>query len=273
MTDARNEKLSLLRAQLDRRILVLDGAMGTMIQRRRLVEADYRGDRFRDHGHDLTGDNDLLVLTRPDVIREIHHEYLAAGADIIETNTFNGTSIAQADYHLEHIVPELNRTAARIAREAADDWTRKTPDRPRFVAGAIGPTNRTLSISPDVNDPAFRADHLRRGAWRLLRAGPRPDRGRRRPAADRDDLRHPERKAAIVAVRRRVRRLGVRAAADAISVTITDRSGRTLSGQTVDAFWTSIATRSPLSSASTARSAHRDAPLPGRARGDRRPSP
>ena len=153
-----------LDALLARRILVLDGAMGTMIQRRRLTEADFRGERFRAHPRDLRGDNDLLVLTRPDVIGDIHHEYLEAGSDIIETNTFNGTAVAQADYGLEPIVYELNRAAGRLAREAADAWTARTPDRPRFVAGSMGPTNRTLSISPEVNNPAFRAitfDELR----------------------------------------------------------------------------------------------------------------
>ena len=149
-----------VRAQLDallaKRILVLDGAMGTMIQRHQLTEADFRGERFTDHPHDLRGDNDLLVLTRPDVIAEIHHQYLEAGADIIETNTFSGTAIAQADYGLESLVYELNLEGAKLARAACDEWTAQDPSRPRFVAGSIGPTNRTLSISPDVNNPAFR---------------------------------------------------------------------------------------------------------------------
>ena len=141
---------------LEKRILVLDGAMGTMIQGYKLGEAEYRGACFAGHSHDLKGDNDLLVLTRPDVIRAIHDAYLEAGADIIETNTFNATSIAQADYRLQDRVREINLAAARIARECADAWTAKTPDRPRFVAGALGPTNRTASISPDVNDPGAR---------------------------------------------------------------------------------------------------------------------
>src|SRR5438132_7084117 len=142
---------------LAKRILVLDGAMGTMIQRHQLTEADFRGERFTSHPRDLRGDNDLLVLTQPDVIAGIHRAYLEAGSDIIETNTFNSTSVAQADYGLEALVYELNVTAARLARAAADEWTRRIPDRPRFVAGAIGPTNKTLSISPEVNNPAFRA--------------------------------------------------------------------------------------------------------------------
>ena len=140
---------------LSQRILVLDGAMGTMIQRHKLTEEDFRGERFKSHPRELRGNNDMLVLTRPDVILDIHEQYLAAGADIIETNSFSGTTIAQADYALEPFVYELNVEAAKLARQAADKWT--TPDKPRFVAGAIGPTNKTLSISPDVNDPAFRA--------------------------------------------------------------------------------------------------------------------
>src|SRR6476620_3401292 len=146
-----------LTSLLNQRILVLDGAMGTMIQRHRLTEADFRGQRFADHTHDLRGDNDLLVLTRPDVILEIHHQYLEDGADIIETNTFNSTAVSQADYGLDAIAYELNLEAARLARRECDEWTARTPDRPRFVAGAMGPTNRTLSISPDVNNPALRA--------------------------------------------------------------------------------------------------------------------
>src|SRR6476646_3390147 len=147
---------SRLQSLLERRILILDGAMGTMIQRYKLSEADFRGTRFADHSRDLKGDSDVLVLTRPDVISAIHHEYLAAGADIIETNTFGGTAIAQGDYDLEDVVYDINLEGARLARAAADAWTQRTPDRPRFVAGSMGPTNRTLSISPDVNNPAFR---------------------------------------------------------------------------------------------------------------------
>src|SRR6187431_1771562 len=147
---------TLLDRLLSQRILVLDGAMGTMVQRHRLGEADFRGERFRSHPRDLKGDNDLLVLVRPDVVAGIHDAYLAAGSDIIETNTFNSNRIAQADYGLEDAVYELNVAGARLARAAADEWTSRTPDRPRFVAGSMGPTNRILSISPDVNNPAFR---------------------------------------------------------------------------------------------------------------------
>jgi len=146
-----------LEGLLAKRILVLDGAMGTMIQREKLTEEEFRGERFRNHPCDLKGDNDLLVLTRPDVISRIHHQYLEAGSDIIETNTFNSTSIVQSDYGLESLAYELNLEGARLARRACNEWTARTPGRPRFVAGAIGPMNRTLSISPDVDNPAFRA--------------------------------------------------------------------------------------------------------------------
>src|SRR4051794_14305633 len=145
-----------LRNLLNRRVLVLDGAMGTMIQRYKLTEEDWRGDRLRDHSRDLRGNSDALNISRPDVIGAIHHEYLAAGADIIETNTFSTTAIGQGEYGLESLVRELNVEGTRLARAAADEWTARTPDRPRFVAGSIGPMNRTLSISPDVNNPAFR---------------------------------------------------------------------------------------------------------------------
>jgi len=139
---------------LSQRIVILDGAMGTMIQRYKLGEADYRGARFQDHPKDLKGNNELLQFSRPDVIREIHEQYLAAGADIIETNTFGATSVAQEDYGLAHVAREMNVAAARLAREACDRYS--TPDKPRFAAGALGPTPRTASISPDVNDPAAR---------------------------------------------------------------------------------------------------------------------
>ncbi len=230
---------------LTRRILLLDGAMGTMIQRGQLGEADFRGERFRDHPSDLKGDNDLLVLTRPDVIAAIHDAYLEAGSDIIETNTFNSTAIAQADYRLEPLVRELNVAAAGLAREACAKWTARTPEKPRFVAGAIGPTNRTLSISPDVNDPAFRAvsfDQVRDAYAEQVRG--LIDGG--------CDLLFVETifdtlnaKAALVAIEEvfaeKGRRLPV-----LISVTITDRSGRTLSGQTIEAFYASVVHARPL---------------------------
>src|SRR5258706_875390 len=152
----RNERIAALSAAVEKRILILDGAMGTMIQRHKLVEADYRGERFKDWTRDLKGNNDLLVLTKPDIIRGIHEAYLEAGADIIETNHLNAQAISMADYGMESLSFEMNVEAAKLAREAADNYTALTPDKPRFVAGAIGPTNRTASLSPDVNNPGFR---------------------------------------------------------------------------------------------------------------------
>jgi 5-methyltetrahydrofolate--homocysteine methyltransferase len=235
-----------LEALLAERILMLDGAMGTMIQARSLEEADFRGDRFPDPGQDLKGDNELLCLTRPDVIRDIHDAYCAAGSDVIETNTFGATRIAQADYGMEELVTELNLEAARLAREVADAWTAKTPDRPRFVAGAIGPTNKTLSISPDVNDAAFRDitfDALREAYAEQTRALVEGGVDILMIETIFDTL---NAKAAIVAVREVLDELGSELPI-MISVTITDRSGRTLSGQTVDAFWTAVAHARPLS--------------------------
>ena len=142
---------------LKERILIIDGAMGTMIQRHTLEEADFRGERFKDHAFPLKGNNDILSITRPDIIKEIHRQYLEAGADILETNTFSGTTIAQADYHLEDAVYDINYLSAKIAKEVADEFTKKEPHKPRFVAGAMGPTNKTASLSPDVNNPGFRA--------------------------------------------------------------------------------------------------------------------
>ncbi|HEY2830529.1 MAG TPA: homocysteine S-methyltransferase family protein, partial [Thermoanaerobaculia bacterium] len=213
-------------------------------------EADFRGERFAKHPRDLQGDNDVLVLTRPDVISGIHHAYLEAGADIIETNTFNSTSVAQADYGLEPLVYELNKTASELARTAAAAWTAKTPDKPRFVAGSIGPTNRTLSISPDVNNPAFRAisfDELKDAYKDQIRG--MIDGG--------CDLLLLETifdtlgaKAGLVAIDEVYEERGTKHAERLplmISVTITDRSGRTLSGQTIDAFWVTVAHAQPFS--------------------------
>ena len=235
-----------LHSLLAKRILLLDGAMGTMIQRHRLTEADFRGDRFRLHRCDLKGNGDVLALTRPDVISGIHHEYLAAGADILETNTFSSTAIAQADYGLETLAYQLNVDATRLAKEAADEWTARTPDKPRFVAGAIGPTNRTLSISPNVNDPAVRAvtfDQVRTAYRDQVR-------GLIDGGADLilletifDTL---NAKAAIAAVLDTFDERGVELPL-MISATITDRSGRVLSGQTLDAFYVSIRHARPFS--------------------------
>ncbi len=231
---------------LQARIAILDGAMGTMIQRHKLEESDYRGERFKNHSHDLKGDNDLLVLTRPDVIASIHDEYLAAGADIIETNTFNGTSIAQGDYATEAVVRDINVAAASIAKERAAFFTKQTPDKPRFVAGAIGPLNRTLSLSPNVNDPSFRTvtfDQVHASYTEQIEG--LIDGGVDSLLVETifDTL---NAKAALVAIEDVFERRGIRLPI-LISVTITDRSGRTLSGQTVDAFWTSVAHAKPLS--------------------------
>ncbi len=235
-----------LHALLQRRILILDGGMGTMIQGYKLSEADYRGARFADFPHDVKGNNDLLVLTQPTVIREIHEAYLAAGADIIETNTFSSNAVSMADYHMEHLVRELNVAAAQLAREAAEVWTAKQPDKPRFVAGALGPTTRTASLSPDVNDPGFRNitfDALV-AAYGEAVAG---------LVAGGVDLLLVETifdtlnaKAALFAIDQYFADHGVYLPV-MISGTITDASGRTLSGQTVEAFWNSVAHARPLS--------------------------
>ena len=222
---------------LRQRLLILDGAMGTMIQRHPLTEEDFRGARFADHPKPLRGNNDLLSLTRPDIIRGIHAEYFAAGADMVETNTFSGTTIAQADYGLEHVVYELNYESARLAREAADEYA--TPDKPRFVAGAVGPTNRTASLSPDVNRPGFRAvtfDELAAAYLEQVRG--LVDGGVDTLLIETifDTL---NAKAALYAVQKFFDD-GGRVVPVMVSGTITDASGRTLSGQTVEAFWNSI---------------------------------
>jgi len=242
----REERIAALKKAAASRILVLDGAMGTMIQGYKLEEEDYRGERFKDWEQDLKGNNDLLVLTQPRIIREIHDTFLEAGADIVETNTFNSTSISQADYGLEAFAHELNREAARIAREAADAWSEKTPDKPRFVAGAIGPTNRTASLSPDVNNPGFRNITFDE----LVEACSEQARGLIEGGADTilietifDTL---NAKAAGFAVKQVFEELGVELPL-MISCTITDLSGRNLSGQTPEAFWYSMRHLKPFS--------------------------
>jgi len=237
-----------LAALLDRRILVLDGAMGTQIQARRLSEADFRGPEacgLAHHAHDLKGDNDLLSITQPDVVRAIHDAYFAAGADIVETNTFSATSIAQLDYGLAARAHEINREAAALARERADAWTAKTPGRPRFVAGALGPTNRTASISPDVNDPAARNvtfDELAK-AYRDAAAG-LVDGGVDILLVETvfDTL---NAKAALFGISALFEERGAKLPL-IVSGTITDASGRTLSGQTPEAFWNSVRHAEPL---------------------------
>src|SRR4051812_13753929 len=242
----RPARIAALHDALKQRIVVLDGAMGTMIQRHRLTEAQYRGERFRDYGRDLRGNNDLLSITRPDVIREIHQQYLEAGADILETNTFNSTSISQADYGLESLVTELNLAGARLAREVADAQSASTPDRPRWVAGVLGPMNRTLSLSPDVNDPGFRAmsfDQVKDAYLEAARALVEGGVDVLKVETIFDTL---NAKAALFAIEQLFDEVGFRLPI-MISGTITDASGRTLSGQTAEAFWNSVRHARPLS--------------------------
>lgn len=240
------ESAAALEKAASERILILDGAMGTMIQRHKLSEADYRGERFKDWPRDVKGNNDLLVLTQPAIIQEIHEQYLEAGSDLIETNTFNAQVISMADYGMEELAYEINVEAAKLARAAADKYNAKTPDKPRFVAGAVGPTNRTASISPDVNNPGFRNvsfDELhtayKEQVLGLIEGG-----------------------ADVILIETIFDTLNAKAAGVAtldafdekgvtlpimISGTITDRSGRTLSGQTAEAFWYSMRHLKPFS--------------------------
>ena len=234
-----------LRKILSERILILDGAMGTMIQQEKLNEEDFRGEHFKKHKGELKGNNDLLSLTRPDVIKKIHQSYFDAGSDLVETNTFSATSIAMADYNLEDVVYDLNVASAKLAREAADEAMAKDPTRARFVAGAIGPTNRTASLSPDVNDPSLRNVHFdelvqsyHQQILGLVEGGV--------------DILMPETtfdtlnlKAAIFAIEKFFEKSGNRLPV-ILSITITDASGRTLSGQTTEACWNSIAHAKPL---------------------------
>jgi 5-methyltetrahydrofolate--homocysteine methyltransferase len=224
---------------LKERIMVIDGAMGTMIQRHNLEEKDFRGERFKDHPYLLKGNNDLLSITRPDIIKDIHRQYFEAGADIIETNTFSGTSIAQADYHLQSIVYELNYQSAKIAREVADEFTRKEPHKPRFVAGSLGPTNKTASLSPDVNNPGYRAitfDELvvafKEQAKGLIDGG--SDVLLLETVIDTLNV-----KAALFGIQELFDEIG-KTLPIMVSGTITDASGRTLSGQTTEAFLISV---------------------------------
>ncbi len=240
---ARQQEIEQLAAQ---RILILDGAMGTEIQKHKLSEADFRGERFKDHGSDLQGNNDLLVLTRPDVITAVHESYLAAGSDIIETNTFAATTIAQADYSLESAAFDINVAAAQVAKKAALKWSEKTPDKPRFVAGSIGPLNRSLSLSPDVNNPALRTVTYDQ----VCDAYAEQVRGLIEGGADIllvetifDTLNS---KAALFAIEKVFADKGMRLPV-MLSVTVVDKSGRNLSGQTVEAFWSSVSHSHPMS--------------------------
>ncbi|MBU6324105.1 MAG: homocysteine S-methyltransferase family protein [Bacteroidetes bacterium] len=224
---------------LNKRIMVIDGAMGTMIQKHKLDEEAYRGARFSDFPHPLKGNNDLLVLTQPEIISSIHRAFLDAGADILETNTFNANRISMADYHMEHLVRELNMEAVRLAKEVAEEYTAKNPEKPRYVAGAIGPTNRTASLSPDVNNPGYRAvtfddlaEAYREQAEALADAG--VDLFLVETVFDTLNC-----KAALFAINGLKEERGLSTPV-MVSGTITDASGRTLSGQTAEAFWISV---------------------------------
>lgn len=226
------------------RVIMLDGAMGTMLQKQKLQEADFRGDRFKDWPSSLQGNNDLLSITKPDAVAKVHHAFLAAGADLIETNSFNATSISQADYDMADLAPEIARESAKVSRACADEWTLKTPEKPRAVLGSIGPMNKTLSISPKVEDPGYRDvtfDEVKTAYIEQVRA-----------FIDLVDAILIETvfdtlncKAAIAAVKAVFDEVGYEKPL-LISGTITDRSGRTLSGQTADAFWISVAHAKPF---------------------------
>lgn len=233
------KKKDILHKALKERVLIIDGAMGTMIQKHKLEEKDFRNEQLKDHSFPLKGNNDLLSVTRPDIIKDIHREYFEAGADIAETNTFSSTSIAQADYGLEHLVYELNYQSAKIAAEVAGEFTAKEPHKPRFVAGSLGPTNRTASISPDVNDPGYRAVTFDQ----LAEAYTEQVRGLIDGGVDMlmvetvfDTL---NAKAALFAINNYLEEHDLHIPV-MVSGTITDASGRTLSGQTTEAFWNSI---------------------------------
>jgi 5-methyltetrahydrofolate--homocysteine methyltransferase len=242
---SRDKRIVALKATAEKRIIIMDGAMGSCLQGVALGEADYRGERFKDHPIDLKGNHDILNITRPDVIRDIHMQYFRAGADIAETNTFSATPVSQGDYDMANLAYEIAKAGAELAREAADAMTLETPHQPRYVAGAIGPTNKTLSVSPKVEDPGYRAisfdelkDAYKVNAKGLLDGG-----------ADYllvetifDTL---NAKAAIIAVEELKDERGEDIAIS-LSVTVTDASGRTLSGQTVEAFWRSVRHADPL---------------------------
>ena len=231
--------MSRIEEEINKRILVLDGAMGTMIQRHKLEEQDFRKGWFENHNCPLQGNNDLLSLTRPEIIKEIHDQYFEAGADIVETNTFSGTSIAQADYNLESAVVDINYHSAKIARASADEYSQNEPDKPRFVAGSIGPTNRTASLSPDVNDPGYRAvtfDELTKAYREQVEALIKGGVDCLLVETVFDTL---NAKAALFAIEEVFNNLSVRLPI-MVSGTITDASGRTLSGQTTKAFLISV---------------------------------
>ena len=236
-----------IREILNERILIIDGAMGTMIQRHKLDEADYRGERFKDWHKDVKGNNDLLSITQPDIIIGIHKQYLEAGADIIETNTFSSTTIAQADYDMQSIAYEMNVASAKCARTAADEYTKANPDKPRFVAGAIGPLNKTLSLSPDVNNPGYRAvtfDEVSEAYTEQVKGLVEGGVDLLLVETIFDTL---NAKAAIFAIKNFFAKNNIPELPIMISGTITDASGRTLSGQTLEAFYVSLVHANPLS--------------------------
>ena len=245
LTPARQARLQALKDAIAQRILILDGGMGTMIQSYKLQEADYRGARFADYHMDIAGNNDLLAITQPQMLREIQGAYLDAGADILETNTFNSTRISMADYDMEDLSRELNYASAKLARELCDEFTAKNPAKPRFVAGVLGPTSRTCSISPDVNDPSKRNVTFDQLVENYLESMD----GLVSGGADLilietifDTL---NAKAAVFAVKKYFDEVGFELPI-MISGTITDASGRTLSGQTTEAFYNSLAHAKPL---------------------------
>ena len=228
-----------LKGLAKKRILIMDGAMGTMIQREKLQEADYRGERFKDWHKDVRGNNDLLVLTKPEVIEKVHDAFFAAGADIVETNTFNATSVSMADYDMQEYVREINVEGARLARKVADKWTARTPEKPRFVAGSIGPMNQSLSVSPDVDNPGYRSVTFDQ----VMMSYKEQVEGLIEGGVDIilietifDTL---NAKAAIFATEEVFEEQGKRLPV-IMSCTITDMSGRNLSGQTIEAFWHSV---------------------------------
>ncbi len=258
---------SILQALLSERILVLDGAMGTQLQRLCLGEEDFRGVRFRSHSRVLLGDYDVLSLTRPDLVTRIHVDYLEAGSDIIQTNTFSSTAVAQADYGLTSMVYELNLAAGRLARSACDAWTARTPRRPRFAAGTIGPTNRSVSKATARDVTAFRGiafDQLKSAYKDQVRG---LDRRRLRSSCGRNRLRRTERQGGVCRDRRGVPRNQAAPLPVMVSATVSDPDGRTLAGQTIEDFWTAVAPCRPFSVGLNCSSgAARDAPSSRNAR-------
>lgn len=237
-----------IQEELEKRILVIDGAMGTLIQRYKLKEEDYRGARFKDWPVDLKGNNDLLCLTQPEIIKTIHLQYLEAGADIIETNTFNSQQISLADYQMQHLAKEINIAAAKVAREAVEEFIRSHPDRPKsFVAGSIGPMSKTLSLSPDVNNPGYRAVNFKEVADAYYEQVEGLSEGGVDVLLIETIFDTLNAKAAIYAIRKYFQDSGKPELPVMISGTITDNSGRTLSGQTLEAFYISVSHARPLS--------------------------